>query len=188
MTYNPPLNPGREERSRKLTAIVRRTWWQKTLKPVMYCLAVVVGLLSLGTLSPDGAQDFVSVRIGWGCIDVPSAARVVETPAQVVDHHYGFIMTPDRPRVDWSFGLSEAHPRCHEKCKTIWQRTEAIGGRPCQVGLLQDMGSKSLFIVDQFISFRIDADTPEALAHLRNIAARYHRRERPDECRTAEKP
>jgi hypothetical protein len=113
---------------------------------------------------------------------VPATYEVVETPTAVIDHHYGFISVPGRPKISWSFGFSEAQPLCHKKCKTIWQRTEVIGGHPRVIGLREDGGGRALFVVDELISFRVEGESAEYESHLRDTAGRYHRREEPEKC------
>jgi hypothetical protein len=133
-------------------------------------------------------QRSVSVRIGWGCIDVPATYRVVAKPTSIIDQAYGYIIAPSKPEVEWMFGFSQAHPYCHRKCKTIWQRNEVLGGREREVGLLDDAGAKAFFVADDLISFRIKADDGSTLNYLRELTAGYQRRDDYERCRTIEKP
>lgn len=130
---------------------------------------------------PNDAQ-FKSVRLGWGCIDVPTTYRVVHTPTSIIDQAYGFIDSPDKRRVEWSFGPSERHPLCHHKCRTVWQRHEILGGHQRVVGLMREADKNVYFAVDEWISFRISADGPTALDYLRRLVAGYHRRPNPEKC------
>jgi hypothetical protein len=148
-------------------------------------------LLLIAAITPgaaEGAEGDKDVRIGLGCIAVPASYRVVELPRTVVDHHHGFVTAPGRAKVKWSFGFGEAHPGCEVECKSVWSRQESIGGRTVDVGLLEDGGKRVLFIVDELISFRVDADASGAPEHIRDIVARYHHRAEPERCQAPEAP
>ena|SRR5438093_2715554 len=150
--------------------------------------AVITGLLSLAGPHADEPPGVVSVRIGWGCIDVPASYRVVDKPTSIIDQGYGYIIAPDQPEVEWMFGPSQAHPYCHKHCRTIWRRKEILGGHEREVGLLQDAGVKAFFVVDEWISFRANADKQGTLDYLRNLVAGYQRRKDPERCLGRESP
>ena len=151
--------------------------------------SLAVSLLAIGSLAGTTEQNGtgqVSVQLGWGCIDVPASYRVVNLRTDIIDQTYGYIAGPSQPRVEWSFGMSEAHPLCHHGCKTVWRRREFLGCRDREVGLMLDQGVRVYFAVDQWISFRVDAAAPSALEYLKQVVARYHPGDNRVKCQPAE--
>src|SRR6266705_3524014 len=100
-------------------------------------ITLLVAMVEGGAPAAGELPRVAAVRIGWGCIEVPASYRVVETPTEIIDQHYGFITVPDRPRVEWSFGMSESHPLCHQTCKILSQREETLGGSTWSLGVLK---------------------------------------------------
>jgi hypothetical protein len=148
-------------------------------------------LLALSGVSSQSVEEEISsepVRIGAGCLQLPSSFRVVQTDQdeEAVDPH-GFLDAPYQGKVYWSFGLRERDPLiAADERSVLWERTELVEGRKVRFGLVQEEGHRSLYAVDRLIRFRIDSEGSGALAEIRSVAASYHRRDHPEICRPPE--
>ena len=143
-------------------------------------------LMAAVVVTASGASgDLVTVRIGGGCIEVPTTYRIVMTE-HMIDQIHGFIDAPERPRVLWSTGLGEGQPRCLSDCKVLRQRRESIGSAEWQLGLIHEEGKTALFVSLDTIGFRADGDSESTLDHLRSIAQSYSRHDNPEKCEEPE--
>jgi hypothetical protein len=152
----------------------------------------IIGLLftifaSLIELQEVKSQELVLFRIGWGCIELPKSSQVIEEESPVVDQKYGRIEALGRPKVYWSFGLGEGSPLFQSKDRRIiWRKKETVETRVFEFGLVEEKGVRSLYAVDLGINFRIDSDNQTAHEYLREIAARYKRRDALEQCKSPE--
>jgi hypothetical protein len=158
------------------------------LRSLVAATALLAALPSLAGQPAGDVHERVSVRIGRGCIDVPRSYRVVRIPSSIIDQSHGYVDAPNKPRVEWSSGMSEALPPCHGKCNTLWQRKETLGRRERVVGLLEDAGAKAFFVIDEFTSFRVNSDKTAALDYLRELTAAYQIQADPGLCDDPESP